>query len=118
MDCPARCLRSGRSIIEPYADTVGTANAVIDDAVLAAAADSRDVGRRRVEGVVDRAIKLDMVVPTIRAAEVAIDHRRHIVVVYAGKDSLALGQVVGQHRGADDAGLPGDAPRAFGIGRG
>ena len=84
MDCPARCLRSGRSIIEPHADTVGAANAVIDDAVLAAAADSRDVGRRRVEGVVDRAIKLDMVVPAIGAAEVAIDHRRHIVVVDAG----------------------------------
>src|SRR6185503_5356267 len=101
--------------VEPHADTIGAADAVIEGAVKAAAADGGNVGRRRVEGIVHRAIKLDAVGPLIGRAEVSIDHRRHAVVVYTVIDVLALGQVVGKPGRTGDAGLGGQRPRTIGI---
>src|SRR5207248_393203 len=58
---PWHCLRDVCLLLDPGADAIGTADAVIDDAARAAAADGGNVRRRRVEGIVHRAVELDTV---------------------------------------------------------
>ena len=68
------------SVVESHTNAVRPADAVVKRAAEAAAAYLRNVGRRGIEGIVERAIDLDMIVPAIGAAEVAIDDRRDRII--------------------------------------
>src|SRR5207302_4037404 len=101
-------------LLEPYADAIGPADAIIKCTVVSAAAGGRYVGWRRVEGVVERGVHLDAVRPAIGAAEVAIEHRGYAVIVHIH----ALNPGVDQAGRADDAGLGRQRPGALGVSRG